>query len=100
MLRPILSSGALAAAPVWALAAITLPWLLRSRSLVVDTVCVVVWSATLVSATGAAISIAHARAAQVTEGTALIGAIAGAIIALAPSVRERLRTGRDHAGVP
>ncbi len=100
VLRPILSSGALAAAPVWALAALTLPWLLRSRSLVVDTVCVIVWSATLVSATGAAISIAHPGAAKVTEGTALIGAIAGAIIALAPSVRERLRMGRDQAGVP
>jgi hypothetical protein len=100
VLRPILSSGALVAAPVWALAALTLPWLLRSRSLVVDTVCVIVWSATLVSATGAAISIAHPGAAQVTEGTALIGAIAGAIIALAPSVRERLRMGRDQTGVP
>ena len=100
VLRPILSSGALAAAPVWALAALTLPWLRRSRSLVLDTVCVVVWSATLVSATGAAISIASPGAAQVTERTALIGAIAGAIVALAPNVRERLRNGRDRGGVP
>ncbi len=100
VLRPVLSSGALAAAPVWALAAVTLPWLLRSRSLAVDTAGVVVWSATLVSATGAAISIVHPGAAQVAERTALIGAIAGAIIALAPSVRERLRRGRDRAGVP
>ena len=65
-----------------------------------DTCLVVVWSATLVSATGAAISIAHAGTTQPTERTALIGAIAGAMIALAPSVRERLRTGRDPAGVP
>jgi len=99
VLRPILSSGALAAAPVWAVAAVTLPWLVRNRSLTLDTVFVVVWSATLVFATGAAISIVHAGTAQPTERTALIGAFAGALIALAPSLRERLRTGRDPAGV-
>ncbi len=97
--RPIVTSGALAAAPVWALAAVTLPWLVRNRSLTLDTVFVVVWSATLVSATGAAISIVHAGTAQPTEQTALVGALAGALIALAPSLRERLRTGRDRAGV-
>ncbi len=99
VLRPILTSGALAAAPVWAVAAVTLPWLVRDRSLTLDTVFVVVWSATLVSATGAAISIAHAGTTQPTERTALIGTFAGALIALAPSLRERLRTGRDPAGV-
>jgi eukaryotic-like serine/threonine-protein kinase len=99
VLRPILTSGALAAAPVWAIAAVTLPWLVRNRSLTLDTVFVVVWSATLVSATGAAISIVHAGTTQPTERTALIGAFAGALIALAPSLRERLRTGRDPAGV-
>jgi hypothetical protein len=99
VLRPILASGALAAAPVWAVAAAILPWLVRSRSLTLDTVLVVVWSATLVSATGAAISMAHAGTAQPAERIALIGAFAGALIALAPSVRERLRTGRDRAGV-
>ena len=77
----------------------TLPWLVRNRSLTLDTVVVVVWSATLVSATGAAISIVHAGTTQPTERTALIGAFAGALIALAPSLRERLRTGRDPAGV-
>ena len=87
-------------ATVRAIAANTLPWLRRSRSLVLDTDCEVGWSATLVSATGAAISIASPGAAQVTERTALIGAIAGAIVALAPNVRERLRNGRDRGGVP
>jgi eukaryotic-like serine/threonine-protein kinase len=99
VLRPILTSGALAAAPVWALAAVTLPWLVRNRSLTLGTVFVVVWSATLVSATGAAISIVHAGTTQPAERTALIGAFAGALIALAPSLRERLRTSRDSAGV-
>ena len=99
VLRPILTSGALAAAPVWAVAAVTLPWLVRNRSLTLDTVFVVVWSATLVSATGAAISIVHAGTTQPTERTALDRCVRGcadrACSKLARTVAHRPRSRRS-----
>jgi serine/threonine protein kinase len=92
VLTPVLSSGALAPAPVWALAAAVLPWLVRCRSLPLDTIRAVVWSAVLVSATGVAVIAAHGSGGLRAAPSATVGAVVGAVIALAPSVAAAWRT--------
>jgi hypothetical protein len=86
VLLALLRSGALAGAPVWAAAALVLPWLVRGRSLLLDLVAAGFWSAALVSATQVAVSSAawpgHA-AGQASSAT--VGAVAAAVVALAPA---------------
>jgi hypothetical protein len=91
VLRPTLTSGVLAAAPVWALGAMVLPWLVRGRSLQIDVVLVVVWAATVVSASTTAIALVRPGSVHLAQGTAVFGAIVGAAIALAPGL---IRAGR------
>jgi hypothetical protein len=91
MVRPMLSSGALAATPVWALASITLPWLIRGRSLSMSIVLVAAWSAAVVSATGAAIALAAPGENILPSKSAIAGALLGALVALGPAL---LRTAR------
>jgi hypothetical protein len=64
LLLPLLRSGALAPAAVWALSALVLPWLVRGRSLPADVVMAVVWSATTVAATTAVLAAARASPMQ------------------------------------
>jgi eukaryotic-like serine/threonine-protein kinase len=91
MLQPIASAGVLAAAPVWALASMTLPWLVRGRSLALDFVLVCTWAAAVVGATTASIALVHPGASLLPSGTAIAGALAGGLIALAPTVRRAAR---------
>jgi hypothetical protein len=91
MLRPVLGAGVLAAAPVWALASITLPWLVRGSSLWMDLVLVTTWSATLVAATTTAIALVHPASGLLPSGTATAGAVLGGLIALAPTLRRAAR---------
>jgi eukaryotic-like serine/threonine-protein kinase len=108
LLRPVLSAGVLAPALVWALAALTLPWLVRGRSLVLDVVRVIIWAAITVSATGAVLSAVHAGPGGdgVSAGGRawLLGAAASAAVALAPSLlgtwRVASRSGGPQARVP
>jgi eukaryotic-like serine/threonine-protein kinase len=51
VLAAIATSGALLLAPVWAAAALVLPWLVRGRSLALDVVGATAWAAGLASAT-------------------------------------------------
>jgi eukaryotic-like serine/threonine-protein kinase len=69
----IATSGALVLIPVWSLAALILPWLVRGRSLAVDVVGATTWAAGLAAATGAV-----AERAGLPEPR---GLIAGAILA-------------------
>jgi serine/threonine protein kinase len=93
VLIPLLRSGALVPAAAWALAAVVLPWLVLGRSPVLDFVRVVVWSVALASATEVALAAAHGSGAVPPASTALLGAAAGVVVALAPSWLhpERLR---------
>jgi serine/threonine protein kinase len=100
VIRPILGSGALSAAPVWAAAAVVLPWLLRGRGLALQFVLVSAWSAMVVSATGTAISLVHSPDRLLGSSTAVAGAVAGALVALAPGAAEAVRTSRADAGSP
>ena len=107
LLRPEISAGVLAPALVWALAAVTLPWLVRGGSLVLDVARVVVWATVLVSATGVAVAAWHGSAigpGGLSAPTALLGALASAVVALAPSLlgtwRVALRSGGPGARLP
>jgi hypothetical protein len=82
VITPLLSAGVLAPAAVWALAACVLPWIVRGRSLVLDAILVVIWSATLVAASTAVIEAVHRAPATSTAPTAVVGAIVGALLAL------------------
>jgi serine/threonine protein kinase len=84
VLEPLFTVRALAVAPVWAIAALILPWLVRGRSIIADTVRTTVWAVALATAT----STATGGAAQ---SQALVGALAGAAVALAPSGAQLIR---------
>jgi eukaryotic-like serine/threonine-protein kinase len=99
VLAPVLSSGALAGAPVWALAAVVLPWLVRGRSLAVDAVRVTIWAVTVPAATEAAIAMFHGAHGLSAPPTAAAGAVAGAFVALSPTVVNGWRS-RRHSGSP
>ncbi len=96
-----LSAGAVAPALVWGLGAAVVPWLVCGRSAAADFVRVVVWAAILVSATGVAIAVTHGAGRVGAAPDAVIGAIAGAALALAPLAmklwREALRSGGSRA---
>jgi eukaryotic-like serine/threonine-protein kinase len=86
LLRPEISAGVLAPALVWALAAVVLPWLVRGGSLILDVARVVIWTAVVVSATGAAIAAVHGSGVGAAS-SALLGAVACAAVALAGGPR-------------
>ena len=89
LLRPEISAGVVAPAAVWALAAVTLPWLVRGSSLILDVVRALIWAAIVVSATGAAIAAVHGSGSAsggVAASSALLGAAASAAVALAPEL--------------
>jgi hypothetical protein len=91
LLRPEIAAGVLAPALVWALGALTLPWLVRGGSLALDVVRVVAWAGLVVSATGVAIAAGHGTQAVGAAPTALLGAVACAAVALGPSLLEMWR---------
>jgi eukaryotic-like serine/threonine-protein kinase len=85
VLAPLLGSGAMAPAAVWALGAIVLPWLVRGRSAALDIVRVVFWSVTLVAASTAAVAVLRGPSAPDAAPSAVLGAVVGAFVALVPS---------------
>jgi eukaryotic-like serine/threonine-protein kinase len=104
VLGPILSSGVLAGAAVWALAAVVLPWLVRGRSLALDLVLATVWAAATVSATEVAISKFHRADGVSVPASAAAGAVASAALALSPAVMKawqaRPRRSNPHPELP
>jgi hypothetical protein len=85
VLLPLISTGALAGAPVWGLAAVVAPWLIRRRSLIGDTVRVIAWAALVISATMLSLGLLDGGQGLGTPPTALVGTFADAALALAPS---------------
>ncbi len=105
VLAPLVSSGALAGAPVWALAAAALPYLVKRRSLALDAARVAGWAAFTASATELAVRAAGHGSPLSAPHTAVIGAVAGAVVALCPSVagarrRRPNRSNEPQAGIP
>ncbi|MFL5828862.1 MAG: protein kinase domain-containing protein [Solirubrobacteraceae bacterium] len=99
VIKPLLTSGVWAAAPIWGIAAAVLPLILRTRSLAAVCVLVTVWSAVLLSATETAIVAFHGTHAAASPPSALAGAAVGALIALAPALAQAWRK-TPHSGNP
>jgi hypothetical protein len=89
-LDPLLTSGALALAALWAAAAVVLPFLVRGRRLAVDIVGASAWAAALGSATQA---LAQALSWQPT----MRGLVAGAVVAGGLAVAAAASRGEAHA---
>jgi len=96
VIRPIATSGVLAGALVWALAALVLPWLVTGRSLPRDIVLVSAWAAMTVSATEATIAMASSTHTVSAPPTAVVGAVVGSLIALAPSAHRARQQSRNR----
>ncbi len=99
VLVPIVGSGMLAAALAWGAAAAVLPWLLRHRSLGWDCALVVIWAVVTVTVTHAMIAADHGSGGSISTPKAILGALAGGIIAVAPT-RIAARRRRAHAHGP
>ncbi|HEY5427752.1 MAG TPA: serine/threonine-protein kinase [Solirubrobacteraceae bacterium] len=84
VLIPLVTTGVLAPALVWAAAAVVLPWLVSGRSPALDLIRVVVWAAMLASGTGVAITAAHGSNSAGSAPGAAIGAVLAAAVALMP----------------
>ena len=103
VLGGLISSGALAPAPVWALAAVLLPLLVRRKSFARDAAAVVAWALLVVLFTELAISVGHFASPAGTVHTAVVGAVAACAVAIAPSAlaaRGTMRGGYAQVGVP
>jgi eukaryotic-like serine/threonine-protein kinase len=101
VIKPLLTSGILVAAPVWGIAAAVLPLILKTRHLSTLVVLVTVWSAVLLSATETAIVAFHGAHAAASPPSALAGAAVGTLIALAPALMEAWRkTGNPRPELP
>jgi hypothetical protein len=96
VLGGLLSSGALAPALVWALAAAVLPLLVGKKSLLLDVGRVALWGVMLVVCTQAAIALTHVGIGQATIHGAVLGAVGAAAVALAPSLLTAWR--KTHSG--
>jgi eukaryotic-like serine/threonine-protein kinase len=88
---PLLSTGWLLGAALWGAAAAVLPALTARRSPAAAVVLVTIWSATLVSATATVLALSHPRGAGM-PATAVLGAVFGAVVALAPVAARRWRS--------
>jgi serine/threonine protein kinase len=100
VLAPLISSGALVPALVWAGAAVILPWVVRGRRLAVDFVLASAWAAGLLAATETSLRMVHGSLAGASGRGAVPGAVAAFAIALAPSILRTSRAGRVLARVP
>jgi hypothetical protein len=85
VLRPLLETGALLYAAVWAIAALILPWLVRGRWLALDVVAASAWAAALGAGTAAA---ARAIDAPEPPGLALATFVAGLLAVAIPHIRR------------
>jgi serine/threonine protein kinase len=100
VLRPMLSSGTVAGAFVWALAAVTLPWVVRGGSLAREAARATCWALATVAATSIAIAAAGHGGGLLAAKTAAIGALASILVAIAPAAREALRARRVAPQLP
>jgi serine/threonine protein kinase len=88
VLSPLMTSGVLVAAAVWAAAAIVGPWLVSGRRPVLSLIGVTMWAAATVAAV-------RSLGPGQLHG-AVIGALAGAVVLLAPSLPALARRARDQ----
>jgi len=103
VLGPLVSAGVLAPAAIWALGAAILPWLTGGRWFALDVVRVLIWTAAVVGATGAALAAAGGQGLP-SAPTAVLGAVAAGLVALARPGLVAWRGARywsgSEAGIP
>jgi hypothetical protein len=96
LLIPVLRSGVLAPAAVWALAAAVLPWIRsRRRFPGLNVVIVFGWGVATAVATAIALGVAARGHGVVLPGEGVLGAVACGFAALAPDLRDH-RHKRDE----
>jgi hypothetical protein len=104
VLQPLLSSGVLACAALWAAAAAVLPWLVRGRSAALDLIAATVWAAGLAAGAGAiGHSLGPGAVPQPDPRGAALGAAAAVLIAVAARAVAGARSPRRElapAGAP
>ena len=86
LLAPLLRSGQLAPALIWAAAAVVLPTITRERPPKIRLLLVTAWSVGLVSATAGTLK-ALDSTSEIGLGAALVGSVAATLVALAPMPR-------------
>jgi len=87
-------SGALLLAPLWALAAVVLPWLVAGRAVALDIAGAVVWAAGLAAATA---SVADQAGLAEPRGLAAGTAVAGLIAVIGAQARNTVNAENDRA---
>jgi hypothetical protein len=95
VLAPLLDSGVLACAALWAGAAAILPWLVRGRSAALDLVAATLWAAGLAAGAGA---IGRSLGSGVVSQPDPRGAALGAAAAVLIAVAARAVRGADVSG--
>jgi hypothetical protein len=83
VIGPLLSTGALLGALLWAAGAVALPWLARGRSAVRDVVAVTIWASAIALAAPALDAGLSAGAAHPQPRGVVAGTIAGGLVAVA-----------------
>jgi eukaryotic-like serine/threonine-protein kinase len=83
VVSPMFSLGVLLGAALWAAGSMSLPWLLRGRSAVLDVLAAVTWSVALVAAAPALDAGLAAHSAYPSPRGAILGGILGAMFAVA-----------------
>ncbi|MGZ4226059.1 MAG: protein kinase domain-containing protein [Solirubrobacteraceae bacterium] len=99
VVAPLTSTGMVACALVWGAAAVVLPLLVARRPFPVAVVLVTVWSAMVVSVIATFLGVNQSRGAGM-PATAVLGAIAGAIVALAPAALRTWRSSHRAVSPP
>ena len=94
VLEALVSSGALLLAPLWAVAAAALPWLVPGRALAVDIVGAATWAAGLAAATA---TIADRAELAEPRGLAAGAVVAGLLAVIAGRARNTLNAEHDRS---
>ncbi len=94
VLEALVSSGALLLAPLWAVAAVGLPWLVPGRALAVDIVGAATWAAGLAAATA---TIADRAELAEPRGLAAGAVVAGLLAVIAGRARNTLNAEHDRS---
>lgn len=102
VVQPLLASGALATAALWAAGAAVLPWLVRGRHAALDLVAATVWAAALAAGTGALGAPLDGRVPHPEGRGAALGAAVAVLVAVGArtirTARARAVAGREGGG--
>jgi eukaryotic-like serine/threonine-protein kinase len=95
VIQPLLDSGVLACAGLWALGAAVLPWIVRGRTAALDLVAATLWAAGLTAGAGMiGDALGSGAVAQPDPRGAALGAAAAVLIAVAARAIRGARGGR------